>query len=134
MPIPRQVKHNLDLNGNQAANPDIIYSVTPDDGQRLPHPLNRTYKVQIENLSVKEFKMSKKYVAVNGVEFYQDMNIIVGSGERKTLEEVTLKHDGEHARNTDVPVFDKVKYWIWDNSVNLPIVNTEIEIRDTCVA
>ncbi|OUS00983.1 hypothetical protein A9Q86_09570 [Flavobacteriales bacterium 33_180_T64] len=135
MAISRQVKHNLDLNGNQAANnPDIIYSVTPEDGKREAHQLDRTYKVQIENLSIKEFKMSKKYTAANGSEFYQDMNIVVGSGERKTLEEVTLKHDADHARNTDVIVSDKVKYWIWDNGTNRPIVNTEIEIKDTCVA
>lgn len=135
MAITRKVKHQLDLNGNQAPNnPDIIYSVTPEDDKPLPHPLNRTYKVQIENLSVKDFKMYKKHVTVNGDEFYTDMNIKVDSGERKTLGEVTLKHEGEHARNTTELVSEKVKYSVWDVGANSPIVNTEIVIKNTCVA
>jgi len=134
MAIELKVKKEVNFDG--APGTDIKFSITPkdDNPNGYAHPLNNTYKVHIENLSSKEFAISKlRHTYPDGKEVYKDTGITIKSAERKQIEEVTLTHNNAHeVRGVAVVVEAKVKYMIEENEANNVLNISEIILKDKC--
>ena len=120
MAIELKVKKSENID----ANPDseIVYTISPKDDNPAgyPHPINRMYRVQVENRSNMDFSMSKFQRKHGNNEVYKEMNIVVKPGERKELESVILVHAGEpHPRTPiDRAAVVKLKYMIEENGTS----------------
>ena len=88
MAIELKVKKKVNFDG--VVGDDLIYLISPKDEapQGYPLPLHRTYDVFIENLSTKEFAISKRrHTYQNGNEVYKDTGVVIKTAERKKIDQ-----------------------------------------------